>query len=191
MNTAFLARKSVSRTIICIIAIAAVVCPALATDRTTPVTVTGTPSVTVTNAPTVSISATNNVVQTATKSSVVQLWTSDQVLSNNGYATSSIIDCTGYKEVRVVLFANSSSTNLTAKVAFGTPFIAGYMSLGYANFATPTVPSANQGNFQPYPTGNCCYFAHPVLSNSCIVMVSNNTGGSVTVSKNCWVYLIN
>ena len=186
------APKIVFRAFLCIAVLASSVCAALAVDRTTPVTVSGTPSVTIANTPTVSISATNNVVQAAAKSNVIQLWTTDQVLANNGYCTSGQIDCTGYREARVVLMSNSSSASLTVSLAFGTSFNgANYKSLGYANFATPSVAITNQGNFQPWASSSFCYFSHPILSNSCAIWVSNTSGASATISKNSWIYLIN
>lgn len=181
----------------------AAISAATAAERTTPVevkntpsvTVTNTPDVAVTNSPTVKIDSTNNVVQAATKNNTVQLWTSNQVISgNSGLNTiaSTAIDCTGYKEIRVALFSDVTSVSLQVKISFGTSFSNSYKALGFANFATPSATVTNLGNFQSFGgNNNYCYFSHPVISNTCFIIIMNHTNSPVIMSKDSWVYLVN
>jgi hypothetical protein len=165
--------------------------PSVTVTGTPNVAVTNTPNVAVTNSPTVKIDSVNNVVQTVTKNNIIQLFGTDRSLPNGTSTNSQPFDCTGYKEIRVVLFSNSSSANLNAWAGFGTSFNGSYKFLGIANFSTPAITVANQGNFVALAPNTSCYFSHPVISNSACVYISNNSGGTVTLSKESWVYLVN
>lgn len=176
--------------------LAIIAASAQAADRTTPVTVTGTPNVavtntpnvSVTNTPTVKIDTTANAVKTNTASNLIQLWTvASQTVINDGNLNSNVFDTTGYKEMRIMIASDSASTSLLVQVeifAFNSSWI-----VGSANFAVPTHPTTEQGNFVQIP--GICTFSVPVYGNSYRIKVRNVSGATVHIYSNSLVYLVN
>jgi hypothetical protein len=173
--------------------VATATAPAWSQARTTPVEVTNDPTVKIDSTQnTMKIDPANNVVAAPTQSKTILPWASDQTVAAGGWLYTSTIDCRGYKELRVVLKANSTSAFLEANytlVIRPTPSSSVTFSVGKGNFATATTPLTTQGNFTPASYN--CIFTVPVLSDECMIGIYNGTGGEVTMYRWSSIYLVN
>ena len=157
--------------------------------NTPTVSIAGTPNVNVTNTPTVNISSTNNTVKAPTQWNKIQLWTTNQVLPDSMGASSPYLTTTGYKEIRACIESSSSNTNLKvhllAKNGAGA-----YSYVATGSFAVPTANFISLGGNLTCPTYSCI-FSFPVIADMMYIVISNLTGGSITVFNTSWVYLVN
>jgi len=95
--------------------------------------------------------------------------------------------CTGFREARVVLPSTSSSANLKVTLAFQ---VSGQsVNIAKGSFAGASQTVITGGNFQA--AGNLCAFTVPCMSNDLKIQIRNDTGGKVTISRHCWVHLVN
>lgn len=171
--------------------------PVYARDRTAPIGVQQNPPLNATSAPSICVanvpmvkSDTADTVTAATKHATVPLWSSNQTIANGASLHSAVIDCSGYKEVRVVMQANPSS-ELKAWFYYTRPDGVSAFSPGYFNFAPAANPFSNQANFTPNTAGHCM-FSMPIYSDKCFIVVQNDIGAAVVMeSVKCWAYLVN
>lgn len=164
--------------------------PNVSVTNTPSVTVANTPSVSVTNTPTVGISAAANTVKPVTNRQSILFWTSNQTIENNTALFTSPIDCSGYREIRVVLGASVQSANLVTRVFFYSPS-GGYLPVLLGNFATPSQPISENANFVgTVLSGGNCVFIVPVMSDTFRLSITNNTGATASISSWSWAYLI-
>lgn len=165
--------------------------PNVAVTNTPSVSVTNTPSVSVSNSPTVKIDSVTNTISAPTLTKGVKLWTTDPTFS--GSSNSISFNCSGYREVKVVIKVSSALTNPENLKVFpeydGIPS-GGSFTPGYVTFATPT-NSIIQG--APFlQSSGVCMFVVPVLSSTMWFYVQNGTGSSVTIdSARSWAWLVN
>ena len=164
------------------------------------VQVSGTPSVNVVNTPTVSVGnspvikmdTTQNIVKTPTQNNLIQLWAGTQtVAGNGGIISSSLMNCSGYKEARLVIVGQSiysEPEKIRIRVRFSSP--AGTSPLiGYGNFAAPTTPPILNANFvQP---NNIVTMIIPILSNYVVIDIENTRTSDIMISASSWIYLVN
>jgi len=135
--------------------------------------ISGTPSVSVSNTPTVKIDATTNAVDTPTKHNSVQIWATNQTVPTSSDIVSPAINCAGYDELRFMLYANTSSVNLTAYIMFSTPSGA-FLTVKQVAWSPLVVP-----------------ITCPVYGDTCKIDIYNSTGSSVVIYYQSCVYMVN
>lgn len=156
--------------------------------RTTPVTVSNTPTVKVdASANTVKIDPGSNVVASPALSKTVQLWAAQQVIPVNGTLDGPSINCSGYREIRVVIGSAVSSANLKVNIMFSNGAMS--FAVGSCSFGPVTGGVVSGTGF--VNNGYVCSFTVPVMSDTFSLNVSNGTGASATISNASWVYLVN
>ena len=131
-----------------------------------------------------------NAITTATKHATVQLWASDRTVADGKTLQSAVIDCRGYKEVRVMMQVDPSD-KLKAWFCYVRPDGRSAFQPGYFSFARANNPFTGNANFTLNTTGHCM-FSMPVYSDKCFIQVENNSGRPVTMEAiKCWAYLVN
>lgn len=155
------------------------------------VEVTGTPSVNVANTPNVSIANTPNVnitnvptVNTPTQRSLVLPWSSNVTLAPGESSQSNLIDCTGYKEIRVRLGISHASTAIKIRM---------YWQVGGHLMQEGTVSFSHTESIikgaTPEPS---LAFTMPILSDRCLIQVYNGSTNPISfASYASWDYLVN
>jgi len=165
--------------------------PGLSDTRSTPVSIVPTGN-TVQVGNSISINPAGNTVSNPTYHSMIQLCTTDHTIANNSASGFGIINCAGYKEIRIIVSLAAvpvDPAQVQVAVAYygfgGAP-----MSLGKANWAATGRPISEQANFTMQPT--LCAFTVPVMFDSFFVQVWNSSGAPVTVKADTSViYLVN
>ncbi|MBP6965103.1 MAG: hypothetical protein KBC96_11920 [Armatimonadetes bacterium] len=147
--------------------------PSVSVSNTPSVNIANAPSVSVSNSPTVKIDATTNAVDTPTKHNSVQIWATNQTVPTSSNIVSPAINCAGYDELRFMLYANTSSVNLTAYIMFSTP--------------SGTFLTVKQVAWSPLVVPITC----PVYGDTCKIDIYNSTGSSVVIYYQSCVYMVN
>ena len=154
--------------------------------------ITGTPGVNVANSPVVRIDASQNTVKSPTLSNYLQLWTSDETLAVGNSLWSPSIDCTGYREVRIVLATTGNYTEsdrILVNWRCQAPNLA-WSLIGQSDFAVGTVQALTNGAFRT-PAGRAVFSIPVVAPIMRIEIVNNRTSGAITISRNSVAYLVN
>jgi len=155
--------------------------------------ITGTPGVNVANSPVVRIDASQNTVKSPTLSNYVQLWTSDQTVAVGGSLSSPNIDCTGYREVRIILLATTDGYTESDRILVNWRYLAPNGSLpliGQSDFAVGTVQALTNGAFRT-PAGRAVFSIPVVAPVMRIEIFNNRTSGAITIVRNSVAYLVN
>lgn len=159
--------------------------------RSTPVSIVPTGN-TVQVGNSISINPSGNTVSAPTQRSMIRLCNTDQTIANNSAQGFSVINCAGYKEIRIIVSLASVPLDPTkAQVSVAYYGFAGAPSiLGMANWASTGKPVTDQANFTMQPT--LCAFTVPVMFDSFLVQVFNASGGPITVKADTSIiYLVN
>ncbi len=135
----------------------------------------------------VGISGANNSVKPLVNSTLVQLFSTSVSIPAGGSLQSDYISCAGYREIRVVIGANTADPDLVVHPYFRTP-AASYLSVGTADFAVSTSSITDDANFRH--SSNTCVFSMPVMSDTFYIKINNNTASARTINNFSWVYLI-
>ena len=156
------------------------------------VNVVNTPTVNVGNSPVVKMDTVQNTVKTPTQSNLIQLWASSQtVTANGGIITSSLINCSGYKEARLVIIGQGNygePEKIRIRVRFTSPGGTSPL-IGYGNFAAPTTPPILNANF--VQSNNIITMIIPILSNYVVIDVENTRTSDIVITNSSWIYLVN
>jgi hypothetical protein len=177
--------------IICVVLISATVPAAWSETRSTPVSIVPTGN-TVQIANPISIDPAGNTVGAPTLHSAFRLCETDTTIPNGSGTGFSVMSCTGYKEIRIIVSLNSIPVD-PSKVIIQVSYFgfAGAVNLlGTASFAATGQPITSQASFKMQPTN--CAFTLPVMFDSFYLGVMNTSGGPITINGNTSViYLVN
>ncbi len=149
--------------------------PGVNIANTPSVSVASMPAVSISNSPTVKIDATANHVVAASKHNQIQLWTTDQSIANHTYLYSASIDCSGYNEIRVLLWSSVISAEMTVYMTFRSP-TGSYMTAKSTTWAG---------------SGSILAITCPVYGDICRLQIYNGTTIDGTIYRHSYAYLVN
>ena len=155
------------------------------------VNVTNTPTVNVGNTPVVKVDPAQNTVKTPTQSTIVSFTTPGQTIAPNGVVTSPLINCAGYREMRIVSMLtspSSASSNVKINVRFRAPASGGYALVGTGSFATPSTQLTSYANF--VQSDSIAIMIIPIISDYAYIEIVNKQTYTIGISDS-WVYLLN
>ncbi|MCE5198854.1 MAG: hypothetical protein ABFD54_00290 [Armatimonadota bacterium] len=159
---------------------------------TTSVNVANTPTVSVGNSPVVKIDSTQNTVKTPAQSTIISFATpSIPLAANGGTLSSPLINCAGYREMRIVSTipsACASPENIHIDVRFRAQYSGAYALFGTGSFATATTQMTPYANFTQ--SNLVAYMSVPIVSDYARVDIVNKQTYSISISD-AWVYLLN
>lgn len=162
------------------------------------VAVSGTPNVAVANTPSVNVAnsvkidATANTVKTSAKSDCRCFWSVDQPITAGGNVSSGQIDCSGYKEMRVMIslaYPIPGGLDLS-KVKIYIYFVNPHgvsVCIGLVNLAAASIIDHPHFETITYTTS----FIVPVMSNTANLLIYNDNSVAAQLSKDSFVYLVN
>ncbi len=152
--------------------------------------ITGSPSVNVANTPVVRLDPSQNTVKAPTQGNFIQLWTWAQTVGPGERVMSPIIDCTGYRELRLQLrLADNYSQPELIKVRVYLRVPPVNLLLGTADWANTTTTPVIGGNFTR--SGNVCLLTVPVMGPEMVIEIENQRSWNIIVTNYSTAYLVN
>lgn len=133
----------------------------------------------------VGLSSEANTVKAPTQHKGENLFDDFITLNPNDSINSRIIECNGFKEVRMKIMGSGLQN---ASVAIN------WISLGgvvFSNFSTSTSPFTGSGHNSPNLPWDPYSFIFPVMSPNLMIGIRNAGTTPLTISRHTWVYLVN